>query len=222
MIQGSSALDGPRRPAKSGRARSLVVLLHGYGAHGEDLIGLADVWADRLPDTAFVSPNAPQPMPFPGMPCYQWFALNLRDSAEYWSGCTSAQPLLDAFLDAELAKLKLPASRMALVGFSQGCMMALHTGLRRASAPACIVGYSGRLAGPERIAADIRCRPPVLLVHGALDDLIPSDALTETAAALQVANVPVEWHERPDIGHEIDAFGLQRGAAFLAEHLSPA
>ena len=215
----TAPLDGPRRKPLSGRADALVVLLHGYGANGDDLIGLADHWAPRFPDVAFASPHAPEPLPFPGMPCFQWFPLSVRDHDEYWEGACSAGPMLEAFLDAELARWLLPASRMMLVGFSQGTMMALHAGLRRKSAPAGIIGYSGRIAGPENLTAEIACKPPVLLVHGSLDDLIPVSALVETRDALQGAGIDVTWHESPSIGHEIDAEGLDLGAQFIERHL---
>ena len=154
---------------------ALVVLLHGYGANGDDLIALSDGWRRGLPDTAFVAPNAPHTIPgtYGGL---QWFPLTLRDPGEYWRGVTAAQPALDQFLDAELARYRLPAARLVLVGFSQGTMMALHVGLRRAAAPAGIVGYSGLLAGPEHLA-EIKVRPPILLIHGEADDLIPVEAL---------------------------------------------
>ena len=212
-------LDGPRRKPLSGRAGTLVVLLHGYGANGDDLIGLADHWAPQLPDCAFAAPNAPELLPFPGQPCYQWFPLAVRDHDEYWQGACRAGPSLDAYIDTELARWSVAPSRLALAGFSQGTMMALHAGLRRRTAPACIVGYSGRIAGAERLAAEIMCRPPVLLVHGSLDDLIPVSALVETRDALQTAGIDVTWHENPSIGHEIDEAGLELGAQFLERHL---
>jgi len=208
-------LDGPRlAPSSGGKATSLVVLLHGYGADGRDLIELGRQWAPFFPDTAFVAPHAPEPCDMaPGM--RQWFPLDLRDPHEYRRGAAGAAPVLDAFLDAELARAGLPAGRMAVVGFSQGTMMALQVGLRRKEPLAGIVGYSGRLAGVDAIADEARSRPPVLLVHGDLDEVIPVGALHETANALASAGVPVEWHVRPGLGHAIDAEGLALGAAFL-------
>ena len=215
-------LSGPRREPRSGRAESLVVLLHGYGAHGGDLIGLADALGDHLPNAAFAAPDAPQPLQFPGMLCYQWFALTSRNRDEYWQGACSAAAPLDAFIDAELARLGLSSDRLALVGFSQGTMMAMHVGLRRQHAPAAIVGFSGRIAGPERLVSEITCRPPVLLVHGSDDDVITVDALAETRGALLAVGIDAEWDEREGLGHGIDDAGLERAGRFLAGHLTGA
>ena len=180
-------LDGPRIEPRAGLAKQLVVFLHGYGADGNDLIEIGRAWQGMLPDAAFVSPHAPRP-------CGQaqvgreWFPLTFREPNERWVGVQAAAPELDAFLDAELKRCKLPPSALALVGFSQGTMMALHTGLRRATAPAAIVGYSGMLVVPENVdpdtfAAEIVSRPPVLLVHGDEDQLIPVQALFHAAAS---------------------------------------
>jgi phospholipase/carboxylesterase len=206
-------LEGPRVEPRR-RASSLVVLLHGYGANGEDLIALAHAWRGRLPDTAFVAPNAPETIP--GMyGALQWFALTLREPGEYWRGVSAARPLLDRFLDAELARYALSADRLVLVGFSQGTMLALHVGVRRAAAPAAIIGYSGLLAGPEHLA-ETRVRPPILLVHGEADELIPIAALHSAREALAQADLPVEWHVRPGLGHGIDPGGQRMAAHFMA------
>ncbi len=218
------ALDGPRIEPRSGNARQLVVFLHGYGADGNDLIALGQEWQPLLPDAAFVSPNAPELCA--GAPMgRQWFELTSRDLGERWRGVNKAAPLLDAFLDAELARRSLPGSALALVGFSQGSMMALHVGLRRALSPAAIVGYSGLYVtpegkdGPARVQAEIRSKPPVLLVHGDRDDLIPPQALFISANALAAAEVPVEWHLSQGLGHGIDGEGLRHGGHFLARAL---
>lgn len=210
-------LDGPRIAPRSGRASALVVLLHGYGANGDDLIALGDAWQSALPDVAFVAPNAPETIPgmYGGL---QWFALTLRDPSEYWRGVSAAQPALDRFLDAELARYRLAADRLVLVGFSQGSMMALHVGLRRKSAPAGIVAYSGLLAGPDRLG-ETKARPPVLLVHGEADDLIPVEALHMAREALAGAGLPVEWHVRPRLGHGIDPEAQWMAGHFIGRTL---
>lgn len=215
-------LDGPRLAPASGRARNLVVFLHGYGADGNDLIDIGRAWQHLLPDTAFVSPHAPHPCGQSPMG-REWFPLTFRDPNERWDGVHAAAPALEAFLDAELARHNLPPSALALVGFSQGTMMSLHVGLRRAVASAAIVGYSGLLVLPPDeetdITADIRSRPPVLLVHGDRDELIPVQALFMAAQALSALDVPVEWHVSPGVGHGIDQEGLRHGGEFLARRL---
>jgi phospholipase/carboxylesterase len=216
----AAVLDGPRLSPRSGPARQLVVFLHGYGADGNDLIELGRAWQPLLPQAAFVSPHAPEPCG--GAPMgRQWFALTFRDPNERWVGVNKAAPVLERFIDAELARLTLPPSALALVGFSQGTMMALHVGLRRAAPPAAIVGYSGLLVlppdgNPEAFAAEIRSRPPVLLVHGEQDDLIPAQALFQTAQGLAALGVPTEWHLSAGVGHGIDPEGLRHGGEFLA------
>ena len=217
-------LDGPRIEPRSGKAKQLVVFLHGYGADGNDLIDIGRAWQGMLPDAAFVSPHAPRP-------CGQapvgreWFALTFRDPNERWVGVNVAAPALNGFLDAELQRRQLPPSALALVGFSQGTMMALHVGLRRAVPPAAIVGYSGVLVVPEdvdpdKFAAEIRSKPPVLLIHGDQDELIPVPALFQAAQGLAALDIPAEWHISPGIGHGIDQEGLRQGGEFLARHFA--
>jgi phospholipase/carboxylesterase len=210
-------LDGPRLEPGGGAPTALVVLLHGYGANGDDLIPLGEGWRRWLPGAAFVAPNALQTIP--GMHgALQWFALTLRDPGEYWRGVAGARPALDRFLDAELARYRLSADRLVLVGFSQGTMMALHVGLRRAAEPAAIIGFSGLLAGPEHLR-EITVRPPILLIHGEADDLIPIEALYIAREQLAEAGLTVEWHVRPGVGHGIDPGGQAMAGHFIAEAL---
>ena len=216
----AAQIDGPRLAPRSGHARQLVIFLHGYGADGNDLIAIGQAWQQLLPDTAFVSPHAPEPC---GMAPVgrQWFELTFRDPDERWVGVNKAAPVVEQFIDAELARHNLPPSALALVGFSQGTMMALHVGLRRAVSPAAIVGYSGMLVvpeneSPEAFATQIRSRPPVLLIHGDADDLIPVQALFLATQGLAALGVPVEWHVSAGIGHGIDQEGLRHGGEFLA------
>ncbi len=200
-------------------ATSLVVLLHGYGANGQDLIGLGQQWRGILPNTAFVSPDAPEPCamnPFGG---FQWFDLTFRDPTEYWRGVVKAAPVLNEFLDQQLTHYGLDESAMALVGFSQGTMMALHVGLRRKKQMAAIVGYSGKLAGPENLKADISAKPPVLLVHGNADDVVPVASLDEARQTLDAVGVTTTSHVAPGLGHGIDMKGLELGAKLLVGRL---
>jgi phospholipase/carboxylesterase len=211
-------LDGPRLEPASGAADALVVLLHGYGANGEDLIALGHEWRQALPRAAFVAPNAPDALPMAGMGGLQWFPLTMRDPTEYWRGVTGAGPALRGFLDSELQRRRLAPSRLALVGFSQGTMMALHIGLRLTPPPAAIVGYSGMLAGPEHLTP-ASPTPAILLVHGEEDDVIPVEALDMAREVLALRGFPVEWHRRPGLTHGIDAQGLNLGGHFLAQAL---
>ena len=204
-------LSGPRLPPARGTATHLVVLCHGYGSDGNDLIGLAPYWQRLLPSTAFVAPNAPERCA--GAPMgYQWFAISRLDPEEARKGVEAAAASLDAFLDAELARLNLPGDRLALVGFSQGTMMSLHVGLRRKSA--AIVGFSGMLAGnPATLGPDA---PPILLVHGDADPMIPAERMLAAASALGRAGASVQWHLCAGLAHSIDETGLALGGTFLA------
>jgi phospholipase/carboxylesterase len=213
-------IDGPRLEPRGGQAKRLVVFLHGYGADGNDLIEIGRAWQPLLPDTAFVSPHAPEPCG-QAPTGRQWFNLTFRTPNERWDGSRKAAPVLERFLDAELARRKLPPQALALVGFSQGTMMSLHVGLRRAVPPAAIVGYSGLFvlpddAEPAVVKGEIKSRPPVLLVHGDQDQLIPPQALFQSAQDLAALEVPVEWHMSPGVGHGIDQEGLRHGGEFLA------
>jgi phospholipase/carboxylesterase len=212
------ALDGPRIAASSGKAKSLVIFLHGYGADGNDLIGLGREWQAVLPDTEFVSPNAPEPCA-QNPAGRQWWDLHVRSDAERWAGLNRSGPGLDAFIDSELERAGLTPDKLALVGFSQGTMMALHVGLRRQQALAGIIGYSGVLAGAEHLKAEIKSRPPVLMAHGTMDQVIPVDALVASVEALAENDVPRSWHVAHGMAHGIDRTGLGLGADFLQKVL---
>lgn len=210
----AAQLDGPRLPPKTGAGappKQLVVLLHGYGADGKDLIGLGQQWQSALPDAAFVAPHAPEPNA--QSMGRQWFPLTTRDPEERWKGVNKAAPALDAFLDAELARHGLDDSKLALVGFSQGTMMALHVGLRRARRPAGIVGFSGVLVGGERLAP--KHQPPILLTHGSDDEVIPAEALFVAAEELAAVGIASQWHLSVGVGHGIDAAAMTHAALFL-------
>ena len=215
MAFGHRPLSGPRLPPQRGAATHLVVLCHGYGADGNDLIGLAPHWHRSLPTVAFVAPNGLEPCA--GAPSgYQWFPISRADSGEMQKGVESAADALNSFLDAELKRLELPPERLALVGFSQGTMMALHVGLRRAVKPVAIVGYSGMIARGVDLAALPPDAPPILLVHGDADQMIPPDAMFATAGMLGHAGACVQWHVASGVGHGIDPVGLEMGGSFLS------
>ncbi|HEX2113704.1 MAG TPA: prolyl oligopeptidase family serine peptidase [Alphaproteobacteria bacterium] len=213
------ALEGPRfGPAAGGKPQSLVLLLHGLGADGNDLISLAPYWTRLLPNTAFVSPHAPFPC---DMAPYgrQWFSLQDRSQTMILAGVKAAAPILDAFIDAELKKHGLTEDRLALVGFSQGTMMSLYVAPRRPRAVAAVVGYSGALVGADTLPVEAKSKPPILLVHGEMDDIVPFQAMAAAAAGLRAVGLQVETVARPGLPHSIDDVGLTRGGTFLAEHL---
>ena len=213
------ALSGPSRPpASGGRPSRLVILLHGLGADGNDLIGLAPYWAPLLPTAEFVSPNAPFPCDMAPYG-YQWFSAQDRSPAAVLAGVRAAAPLLDAYIEDALVERGLGDGDLALVGFSQGTMMSLFVGLRRAKPVAGIVGFSGRLLAPELLASEMRSRPRTLLVHGTDDPLVPYESLAAAEMALKSADVPVETLTCPGVGHSIDEIGLRRGGAFLKDVL---
>ncbi|MDP9095927.1 MAG: alpha/beta hydrolase [Pseudomonadota bacterium] len=204
-----------RREAASGVARRLVVLCHGVAADAQDLIGLAEPWAAVLPDLAFVAVDAPEVCdmaPFGR----QWFSLQDRNPAVLEAGAKRAGPALMATVDAELARLGLAAGDVVLMGFSQGAMLVLHAGLRRAVPPAAILAYSGALLESPALDAEMTGRPQVLLVHGEEDEVVPFERGQAAAAALRRRNVPVTTVWRKGVGHWVDEGGLQAGAALLA------
>jgi phospholipase/carboxylesterase len=208
-------LQGPSRPPRSGgKPKSLVVLLHGLGADGNDLISLAPYWAPLLPDTEFLAPHAPFPCDMAPYG-YQWFSFQERTPAAVLAGVRAAAPFLDTFLDESLAARGLDESRLALVGFSQGTMMSLHVGLRRAKPVAGILGYSGRLIGDEMLSEELRSKPPVLLMHGTADEIVPFESLALAEASLKRLGVPVTTVKRPGLGHSIDEIELAQGGEFL-------
>ncbi len=226
-------LKGPSlMPASGKKPTSAVIMAHGYGSNGADLIGLAPYFAHALPDTVFYSPNAPQSMNgYAG--AYQWFGLEDfdpgamgRDPARLvetfkrmHTGAESAAAGLNTYIDQALAAHGLEPGRLALLGFSQGTMMSLHVGLRRPKQLACILGFSGALTGAELLAAQIVTKPPVALVHGDADQVLPVHALAEAVKTLKSVDVPVVSHVVRGLQHSIDNDAAQFGADFLRTHL---
>jgi phospholipase/carboxylesterase len=215
-------LTAGRREPVSGETRSAVVFLHGYGANGADLLGLADPLGEHLPDTLFVAPDAPESIP--GMPMgLQWFPIPWIDGSseeEAERGLIAAAQDLDAFLDALMVDEDLLPEQVVLFGFSQGTMMALHVAPRREDPVAGIVAFSGRLLSPELLADETRSRPPVLLVHGDADDVVPVQSLPEAAEALQEAGwKDVYAHIMKGTGHGIAPVGWSVALAFMRAKL---
>ena len=210
-------LTGPSCPPKSGGpAKQLVILLHGIGADGNDLMGLAPFYQSVLPDAAFIAPNAPFPcdmVPFG----YQWFSLQNMQADTRLNGVRHAAPTLDAFIDAQMDHHGLTENNTLVLGFSQGAMMALHVGLRREKPLAGLIAHSGMLVGEQLLATEIKARPPVLLTHGAIDDVVPAAALPIALAALKSSGVPVEAHEMPGLGHGIDEPTIRLDLRFLLD-----
>jgi phospholipase/carboxylesterase len=215
-------LDGPRfDPASGGRADALVVLVHGLGADGDDLIELAAIWAPLVPGAAFVAPHAPEPVE--GLAHgRQWFALWERTPEQLRAGVRAAAATLGAFVAAEAERLSVPPDRVVLMGFSQGAMTVLEAGLRGAVPDAAgVLAYAGGMIGGDRLAEELVCRPAVLLVHGEADEVVPPAASRAAEAALLAAGVPVRAVYRPGLGHGLDEVGLAAGAQLLRALLVP-
>lgn len=210
-----------RKGAARGQVRSLVVFLHGYGADGADLLGLADVMAPHLPETAFVAPDAPERCAGGGFG-YQWFPIPWLDGsseAAAAAGLAAAARDLNGFLDARLAEEGLTADRMALVGFSQGAMMSLEVAPRRDRAVAGVVAISGRLLRPEALASEARVKPPVLLIHGDQDPVVPFADMARAGDALTAAGFETFGHVMQGTGHGIAPDGLGVALRFLKDRL---
>jgi phospholipase/carboxylesterase len=214
-------LDGPRKgPASGRRAKQLVVLLHGVGSDGNDLAGLMPAFAHALPDAAFAAPHAPFSSDLAGdteRTGRQWFSLNDLTPARVEAGAREAAVILDAFVAAEAARLSLMADSVALVGFSQGAMMALTCAFRRSPGPGAVLAYAGVLLGPDALARDLVWRPPVLLVHGTEDTTVPPGFSQAAEERLRGLAVPVRALFRRGMGHTIDDDSVGVGAAFLAD-----
>ena len=215
-----AGLSGPSfGPASGGPAKQLVILLHGLGADGNDLIGLAPVLSRVLPNAEFLAPHAPEACDT-SPTGYQWFSLQGRTPTRIEAGVRTAAGLLEDYIDTQLEARAIDDNKLALIGFSQGCMMALHVGLRRHVAPAAILGYSGMLAAPDKLEAEITCRPPVLLVHGEADPIMPHQMLVSAQSGLERVGVEVQTISRPELGHGIDEEGIRHGAALLQRTLT--
>jgi phospholipase/carboxylesterase len=203
------------------RAEGLVVFLHGYGADGADLLGLADVLGPHLPGVAFVAPDAPEDCAGGGFG-RQWFPIPWIDGSSQAAadaGLEAAAVDLNAFLDARLAEESLGPERLVLVGFSQGAMMSLHVAPRRTMAVAGVVAISGRLLRPEALAEAAQVKPPVLLIHGDQDPVVPFADMGKAGEALVAAGFPTYGHVMEGTGHGIAPDGLGVTLQFLKERL---
>ena len=215
-------LQAGRKAPLSGSTRSVVVFVHGYGANGEDLLGLADSLSEHLPNTLFVAPDAPETCA--GSPMgFQWFPIPWIDSSseeEAERGLLAAADDLNAFLDALMVDEDVLPEQVVLFGFSQGTMMSLHVVPRREDAIAGVVGFSGRLVSPELLTDQVLSRPPILLVHGDADDVVPVQSMPEAVEALQNADFKeVFAHIMKGTGHGIAPDGLSVALAFMRDKL---
>ena len=210
-------LSGPALVPPS--VKKIVVFLHGLGANGDDLISLADEFAADLPDTAFYSPNAPFPCDMAPYG-YQWFSLQQRVESLILAGIKIAAPILNEYLDGLLKEHNLKPKDLALVGFSQGTMMSLYVAPRRPERIAGVVGYAGALIAPELLQKEIASKPPICLVHGDADMVVPYEAMSSAEVALEYNQIPCESHTRPYLGHGIDGQGIDIARKFLKKHLS--
>lgn len=204
------------------KADSVVIFVHGYGADGADLMGLADPLAPHLPGAAFYSPDAPEPCAISPMG-RQWFSIPHMDGtsiAQGQAGLLRAADDLNGFIDSVLADEGLAPDRLALVGFSQGTMLSLHVAPRRAEAIAGVMGFSGRVLAPGQLAADVVSRPPIQLAHGDQDPVVPFEEMATAADALRAAGFDVATHVMPGVGHGISPDGLSVALGFLARNLA--
>jgi phospholipase/carboxylesterase len=206
------------KPRSGGAPKQIVLLLHGFGSSGADMIALAPEWQDTLPDALFLAPHAPQRCGIIG-DGYQWWGLSGRSPSALAAGAASAAPAIDAFIDRKLNQYRLSESNLALVGFSQGTMMALHVGLRRPRAVAAVVGYSGILTDCTTLAHTDFAKPPVLLIHGTADPVVPVSALHRAESELKRLGVEVTTHVSHCLGHSVDPAGLRLGRDFITHEL---
>jgi phospholipase/carboxylesterase len=216
----TAQLDGPSvGPHSGGPVKQIILLLHGYGSNGADLISFAEVWRDAFPDALFLAPNAPEPVPFSYMG-YQWFGITDLTPEALAGGVVAAAPVIDRFIDLQLERHGLTERDMALVGFSQGTMMSLYVGPRRERPLAGILGYSGLLTDPAALARELRTRPPVMLIHGAEDPMVPVASMRRAESDLTGLGFAVSSHVSPRVGHSVDQVGLQLGADFVSRALT--
>lgn len=214
-------LKSTRRAAASGKATSLMVFLHGYGADGDDLMGLASQMADYFPDTVFIAPDAPQTCAG-NAAGFQWFSVPQVDGAseeDAVEGMMQSAKDLDAYLDQVMADEGVSPDKCVLFGFSQGTMMALQVAPRRAAPLAAVAGFSGSLMLPDALRDEVVSRPPVMLLHGDKDEVVPPEALSKAEFALDTLGFEVYAFVMENAGHGIASDGLSVATGFLREKL---
>ena len=211
-------ISGPEKPAKSGKAKQLVILLHGLGADGSDLFGLVPYFAENLNDAHFVSLDAPFPC---DMAPYgkQWFSLQVREEENMLAGIKNIAPSINAYIDDKCKELGISAENVVLLGFSQGSMLSLYVGLRRENSIAGVLAYSGALIAPQLLKSETKSSPEICLIHGEADEVVPFIAFTEAKDALEKAGISVQGYSGKDLGHGIDPAGVEIGKRFLRQAL---
>ena len=215
-----TTIDGPSiHPLSGSQAKQLVIFCHGYGADGNDLISLANYFQQILPDAYFISPNAPESCPMNPMG-YQWFDFTSNDPDLIWKKVNDAGEILNNFIDNKLNELNLADKDLSLVGFSQGTMMSLHVGLRRSAAMSSIVGFSGRLIREDTLSDDMKSKPPIYLIHGDQDPMVPYSDTINAAKILKDLDVDVQSHISPNTPHSIAQDGLEIAIKFLSSNFS--
>lgn len=214
--QADMVLDGPRLEPAAGPAEYLVILCHGYGSNGDDLISIAPDLRSYLPNAYFVSPNGPQRVA--GFFGYRWFPVSLigRSPDQMKHDVLGAIPIVNAFADTELAKLNLGPERLILVGFSQGAMTVLNSGIRREVPPAAVVAFAGGIVSTENLPRRAEA-PPVMLIQGAEDRQGDPARVAEALETLKDAGVPVQSHTLPGLGHSIDGRGIRLAGEFIRD-----
>jgi len=210
--------DVTLEPSHGAKTENAVIILHGLGDSASGIIGLGEAFRPAMPNTLFLAPDAPAPCEF----CpfgYQWFSAQDWTPSVVLEGIKNAAPLLNAYIDHVLSKHSLTSDRLALVGFSQGTMMSLYVAPRRAEKLACVVGYSGALVGGELLPTERKSAPPVLLVHGTRDDVVPFASMNHARAGLHNANINASAFACEGLAHSINDDGVEQGALFLRKAL---
>ena len=215
-------LNGPtyRSEDSSEQIEQLIIFIHGLGADGNDLIGLAPYFSEVCPNAMFIAPNGPEKcdmMPMQAESGYQWFSLQNRGKEAMLEGARIAEPTLNSFIDQQIEKYGLQENQVALIGFSQGTMMSMFCGTRRKTEIAGIIGFSGQVVGKEVLKNEITSYPPILLINGDQDELIPIQEQEIAVKALKQENISVENHIVIGLGHSIDLEGIQLAQEFLSK-----
>lgn len=209
-------INGPSiSPINGNDPKQLVIFCHGYGADGNDLIGLANYFQQALPDAYFVSPNAPEKCPMNPMG-YQWFDFSSNDPELIWNKVNEAGNILNNFIDLKLKELNLEDKDLSLVGFSQGTMMSLHVGLRRINSLSSIVGFSGRLIREDTLKSELKSKPPIYLIHGDQDPMVPFQDTLNAEKILKDHNIDIQTHISKNTQHSIAQDGLEIAIKFLS------